>query len=1538
MALTLGLLGAGLGSVDAAATDQAAPDAPVSAATAPVPFSCEAKLYQSATPGPRLYVYDPVTNTYSNVGPVTPGSWNGMGYNTADDLIYGEENNRLFRLDSTGQYEVLGNLGFSGNAGDFWGPNRLLIGNSNNNSWRSVDVSDPHYPVVTNFTLTGDRYSNGAADFTVLGNTAYGLGGVTGDARYTLSVVNLSTQVVENKITTGASFGGGVGAAYADALGNIYFHANGGSVYRILGEDLDDPNPLVTSMGTAPKNSDGNTLSVANDGASCPNASSAFSSTITNESSASVSSSSASLSADVNPNGVSTTAVMCIGTSSVASGGALQGCSNTDSPTNADDTNPLTGTLSVTMNSVAVTGLTSRTTYFWQVVTSSSATTTYGSVQSFTTTGPPVTTTQPASSVTTTAATLAGVVNPGGLSTDVSFCYGTASDGSGCVSTPVQTMAAGTTDQSVSANLTGLTPGTTYYVRVEATNTDGSTNGSLRSFTTSAVPSVVIDPASGVTSTDARLNATVNPKGLSTSVSFCFGTAADFTGCTDVSASESPLVGVDSDLPITADLTALSPSTTYYVRATATNANGSVVSSDASFTTAPTPLVLTTTTGALTTGVVGEVYSRTLSAAGGASPYTWSVIGGSLPAGLNLDSNSGTVSGNPTVAGESTFTVKVTDATPQDDSKVFTMSVVSAPVVTVASATSVGSTSATVNGTVNPGNLVATAEFCVGTTPDMSGCSTVAADQSPLAKSTSASAVSTGLAGLIPGTTYYVRVQATNSAGSRASPVTSFTTLSPPTAVTGGATFRDKAGEAILNATVDANGADTTVSFCWGSTPTLVGCTSGAATPSLVTDDSGSVTVSRTVSGLSLGSTYYFNVTATNSAGTTGGSTVEFTMPTASAPTPTITAVSPNSGDATGGESITISGTNFSTAGVGVSVEIGGKPATVTNLTSTAITVTTPPGTAGTVDVIVSNNDGQAVRATNAFTYTSATYTLAYDGNGATSGSVPVDATGYTYGSNAVVAGPGSMVRNGYEFLGWNTAANGSGSAVLVGSSLPITADDTLWAQWQVVLSVSPGSLSFGARATDAGPSPAQTITVTNPGTDPVTVLLSGIAITGPGASDFTATGGTCTPSGALAGGASCTIEVVFEPSAVGARSATVSVATSVSTLTTLLTGTGTLAGPTPAPTPTPTPTPEPSPVVAAGPPLQVTATAGDARVNVAWLPPASSGSFPVTDYQMVAAPGGASCVVPVTELSCVISGLTNGVTYTVSGRALTGAGWGATSELSGPVTPTDSPDPGPAPEPVPQPDPVPGPVPPGSVKVTIDGAVDPQATGGPNPEDDAVMVVSGDYSVEAQALDSAGRSEPLGDGGQLQATAGQRVAVSGDGFHPTTYAAVYVHDSVQGPVVPDDAVIIGAILVDDSGQFTGSWALPERVTAGDHVLQIVGTTSRLEALSANVGMTVMADLTPSIRITGERGSTEATTGRVFAYARAENLDRVRVQARVKLQGQEIYLSGSRRIVRDGEFTWQRRAKKKVYVYFRTTDLAGDRVRSNRIIIPRMGQ
>src|SRR5262249_33495529 len=59
----------------------------------------------------------------------------------------------------------------------------------------------------------------------------------------------------------------------------------------------------------------------------------------------------------------------------------------------------------------------------------------------------------------------------------------------------------------------------------------------------------------------------------------------------------------------------------------------------------------------LPAGVVGIAYSQTLSASGPPGPYTFTLIGGTIPGGLTL-SDAGVLSGTPTAAGNSAFTVK----------------------------------------------------------------------------------------------------------------------------------------------------------------------------------------------------------------------------------------------------------------------------------------------------------------------------------------------------------------------------------------------------------------------------------------------------------------------------------------------------------------------------------------------------------------------------------------------------------------------------------------------------------------------------------------------------------------------------------------------------------------------------------------------------------------------------------------------------------------------------------------------------------------
>ncbi len=96
--------------------------------------------------------------------------------------------------------------------------------------------------------------------------------------------------------------------------------------------------------------------------------------------------------------------------------------------------------------------------------------------------------------------------------------------------------------------------------------------------------------------------------------------------------------------------------------------------------------------------------------------------------------------------------------------------------------------------------------------------------------------------------------------------------------------------------------------------------------------------------------------------------------------------------------------------------------------------------------------------------------------------------------------------------------------------------------------------------------------------------------------------------------------------------------------------------------------TPPTPPVFPPSAPLGVSDVAGDGSVSVTWSAPASSGSFPVSTYQVTSSPSGGSCVVSTT--SCAIDGLVNDTAYTFMVRALNGAGWGPWSDPTDPVTP----------------------------------------------------------------------------------------------------------------------------------------------------------------------------------------------------------------------------------------------------------------------------
>jgi hypothetical protein len=77
-----------------------------------------------------------------------------------------------------------------------------------------------------------------------------------------------------------------------------------------------------------------------------------------------------------------------------------------------------------------------------------------------------------------------------------------------------------------------------------------------------------------------------------------------------------------------------------------------------------------TTTSPLTTRTVSTAFTQDFAATAGTSPYTWSLLSGTLPPGTNL-SPSGTFSGTPTTAGDYNFTALVTDNLSATDNQAF---------------------------------------------------------------------------------------------------------------------------------------------------------------------------------------------------------------------------------------------------------------------------------------------------------------------------------------------------------------------------------------------------------------------------------------------------------------------------------------------------------------------------------------------------------------------------------------------------------------------------------------------------------------------------------------------------------------------------------------------------------------------------------------------------------------------------------------------------------------------------------------------------
>jgi uncharacterized repeat protein (TIGR02543 family) len=135
----------------------------------------------------------------------------------------------------------------------------------------------------------------------------------------------------------------------------------------------------------------------------------------------------------------------------------------------------------------------------------------------------------------------------------------------------------------------------------------------------------------------------------------------------------------------------------------------------------------------------------------------------------------------------------------------------------------------------------------------------------------------------------------------------------------------------------------------------------------------------------------------------------------------------------------------------------------------------TAPENAGVATITVSvTNAGKTVKAALPILIKGTPkYSIAYSGNGNTGGEVPVDSSTYIEGATVTVKGnENTLEKTGFTFNGWNTKADGTGTAYAAGAELKVEkADITLFAQW-VVQSTETYSITYVGNGNTGGDVP----------------------------------------------------------------------------------------------------------------------------------------------------------------------------------------------------------------------------------------------------------------------------------------------------------------------------------------------------------------------------------------------------------------------------------------------------------------------------------
>ena len=505
--------------------------------------------------------------------------------------------------------------------------------------------------------------------------------------------------------------------------------------------------------------------------------------------------------------------------------------------------------------------LTPNTLYYVRAYATNSAGTGYGNQVSFTTiqVASPVLTTTAITSITQTTAISGGNITAdnGGSVTARGVCWGTVTN----PTTANNKTTDGTGTGSFVSNLTGLQPGTIYYAKSYATNSAGTSYGNEISFTTlpATVPTLTTAAVSSITGTTATSGGNVTSDGGAsvTSRGVCWSTTVnpDITG-----SKTSNSTGTGS---FVSNITGLTPGSTYYVRAYATNSVGTAYGNQLTFSASAMLPTITTTS-------VSSITATTASSGGNVTADGGATI---TARGICFGTTANPTITNTTVVAAGTTGTYTCNITGLTTNTTYYIRAYATNSVGTAYGNEVSFTSLLPAPTITNFPAITKnygdASFTL-TQPNSNstGLFTYSCDNTGVATISGSTVTITGV-----GISVITATQsATTSYASGLITATLTVNAILPTLTTASAT-NIAATTATSGGNITSNGGATiTISgVCWNTSQNPV------ATDSHTTNGSTTVSFVSSLTGLTVSTTYYVRAYATNSAGTAYGANISFT-------------------------------------------------------------------------------------------------------------------------------------------------------------------------------------------------------------------------------------------------------------------------------------------------------------------------------------------------------------------------------------------------------------------------------------------------------------------------------------------------------------------------------------------------------------------------------------------------------------------------------------------------------------------------------------